>query len=133
MSIVTIDSYINGASTATMYAGAMIAYGQSFTNANDITLDSCAFYLRKYGSPTGSCYAKIYAHSGTFGSSSIPSGSALATSEAFDVSTLTTSFQWITFSFSGANRISLSSSTYYVIIVTFNGGGLSNFVTAARS
>ena len=50
--------------------------GQSFTGDGGV-LNNCKFYIKKTGSPTGNAYAKIYAHSGTFGISSIPKRAAI--------------------------------------------------------
>jgi hypothetical protein len=64
-----IDSYseTNQNSTVTISAGlATKMVGQSFTS-NGWVLSSCKFYLRKNNSPTGSVYAKLYSHTGTFG------------------------------------------------------------------
>lgn len=96
--------------------------GQSFTGNGGI-LNSAQFEIRKYMAPTGSVYARIYAHSGVYGTSSIPTGSALATSDAFDISTLTTTFQLISFNFSGANKINLANGTNYVIAVEYPASG----------
>ena len=85
--------------------------GQSFSVSVGGTLNSCAFYLFQDGSPTGYCYAKIYAHSGTYGTSSLPTGDALAVSDAVDVSTLDINGALKTFTFSGGNKITLSDST----------------------
>jgi hypothetical protein len=72
---------------------------QSFTG-NGTPLTSCKFYLRKDGSPIGNAYVKLYAHSGTFGVDGVPTGPALATADTvLDISTLTTSYQLITFKF----------------------------------
>jgi hypothetical protein len=78
--------------------------------------------LSKTGSPTGSGYAKVYAHSGTYGTSSVPTGSALATSDAYDISNLTTEFQTITFSFTGDDRIYLTHEGYYFVSFEYGGG-----------
>ena len=102
--------------------------GQSFTNTNEIELDSAKFYLKKNGSPTGNVYAKIYAITGTSGTDGKPTGSVLATSDAIDVSTLPTSIGLVTFTFSGVNRITLSATTNYVIQCNYNGGDASNYV-----
>ena len=99
-------------------------FGQSFTSSagsSDI-LDSCKFYIKKEDLPTGNAYATIYAHSGTFGTDSIPTGSILATSDALDVSTLTTSYQLITFNFTGVNRILLTANTHYIVVISYTGG-----------
>lgn len=88
---------------------------QSFTPASTGTLGSVKFWLKKVGSPTGNAICKIYAHSGTYGTSSVPTGAALASSANFDVTTLTTSYQLITFTFSGANQITLTGGTRYCV------------------
>ena len=99
--------------------------GQSFTNVNPGILDSCKFYLKKTGVPTGNVTAKLFAHSGTYGTSSVPTGTALATSGNFDVSTLTGSYAVKTLSFTGANRITLAANTRYVLVLD----GLNTFTT----
>lgn len=91
--------------------------GQSFFNQNQCVLDSVKFDLKKTGAPIGNLTAKIFAHSGTYGTSSVPTGSALATSDNFDVSTTGAAFALKTFTFSGANRITLAANTYYVLLV----------------
>lgn len=89
--------------------------GQSFTSDNTQKLTSCKFYLKKIGSPTGNAVAKLYAHSGTYGTNSIPTGAALATSDNFDVSTLTTSYQLVEFTVTGSEQYEMQSSTKYCI------------------
>jgi hypothetical protein len=63
------------------------ALGQSFTG-NGLVLNSATFRIIKNNSPTGNIYAKIYAHTGTFGTSSVPTGAALAISAAYDAATV---------------------------------------------
>lgn len=76
------------------------AVGQSFTMLSSThNLTSVIFYMMKTGLPTGSAYAKLYAHSGTYGSSSLPTGAALATSDAFNIATLTTGYVNYTLTF----------------------------------
>lgn len=104
---------------------------QSFTG-NGKTLDSCKFYLSKTGSPTGNAVAKIYAHSGTFGTNSVPTGSALATSDNLDVSGVTGSFALYTLLFSGANRITLANGTNYCLVIEYTGGDASNYISSAQ-
>ena len=106
--------------------GTNTAGGQSFKSRGGV-LKSAKFYLKKFGTPTGNATAKVYAHSGTFGTSSVPTGAALATSDTFDVSSLTTSFQLISLSFSGGNQISLTNQTSYVIVFDYSSGTGSNF------
>jgi len=123
-----IDSYSesNQNQNVGMYNGANIKFGQTFTASASSKLSSCKFYLKKTGSPTGNATAILYAHTGTYGADGKPTGAALATSGNFDVSTLTTSYQLITFLFTGAEQYSLVSGTYYCIELNYSGGDVSN-------
>lgn len=128
-SLPIIDSYseTNTDSGDTLGEGTNTKKGQSFTG-NDGYLDSAIFYIKKIGSPTGTATVSIFAHTGTFGSSSRGTGSALATSNQIDISSLTTSYQLITFYFSDSNKILLSNSTHYVAVVEYSGGNASNYI-----
>ncbi len=105
--------------------------GQSFNpnadpgGSSNYKITSCKFYLKKRGSPTGNAVAKLYAHSGTYGTSSVSTGAALATSDNFDVSTLTTSFALVELSFTGSNQYVMSGGTKYVIDLEYSGGNSS--------
>jgi len=125
MAVTLIDSYSeanqdgyaclqdNHPSDSTYYS----SVAQSFQVLADkyYRLNNVKFYLRKYGSPTGIAYAVLYKHSGVFGTSSKPTGAVLATSDGIDVSTLTTSYQLITFTFTGEQRYKLKAGEYYCI------------------
>lgn len=102
--------------------------GEAIALVTGGTLDSMKWYLRKVGTPTGNGFAKVYACSGTPGTNGAPTGAALATSDALDVSTLSTSFALITFNFSGANRITLSNSTNYALSFEYTAGNSTNKV-----
>jgi hypothetical protein len=79
------------------------------------------------GAPTGNATAVLYAHSGTFGTSSVPTGAALATSKSFDVSQLeTTNYALIDFEFD--DQFALVAATNYVIAIEYTGGDVSNYV-----
>lgn len=98
---------------------------QSFLSQGG-NLDSAKFLLAKIGSPTGNLRVKIYAHSGTYGTSSVPTGAALATaSEVLDVTTLpaTAGITWFTFNFVGAERIALTPGTHYCVAIEYDGTG----------
>lgn len=126
-----IDSYSESNYSGNVYLSTADYYaqGQSFTGDGS-TLGSAVFYICKEGSPTGSIYAKIYAHSGTFGTNSVGTGSALATSDAIDVSTLPASSNANkTFTFSGAEQITLTNGTKYVVVAYYTGGDASNYVS----
>ena len=106
--------------------GTTTARGQSFAATAGV-LSRARFYLRKVLAPTGTAVAKLYAHSGTFGTSSVPTGSALATSKTFDVSQLeTTNYAMVDFEFD--DRFSLVAATNYVIVIEYSGGDASNYV-----
>ena len=125
-----IDSYSESNQDSTLggvgYTKSRV--GQSFIGDGTI-LNSVKFYLKKNsGSPTGNATAKLYAHSGTYGTSSAPTGSALDTSTTFDVSTLSTSYALITFTFSGG--YTLTNSTKYFIEFDYSSGGPTNNVGA---
>lgn len=95
--------------------------GQSFTGNGDV-LDSAMFYVARLNSISGNVVMKIYAHSGTFGTSSVPTGSALATSGTIDASTFSLSYELKVFTFTGANKITLVNGTKYVVTLEFSGG-----------
>jgi hypothetical protein len=110
------DSY-NGYGTTTT------VYGQSFLAPDTYeTVDSCIFSLRKFGSPTGSAYAKLYLLS----SYSDTSPELLATSEALDVSTLTTTPANITFTFT--TKSGIDKDGYYLIAVEYSAGSSGNVI-----
>ncbi len=131
----TADLYFetNNDATSSMRTTQTVGVGQSFTG-NGAVLYSARFLLKKTGAPTGNATAKIYAHSGSFGTSSIPTGAALATSATFDVSTLTTTYlnstfpQLIDFRFTAGNAITLTNATNYIVTVEYSGGSLGNTV-----
>lgn len=126
-SAATEDSYsqTNQDGTTTLSVLTPTGAAQSFTGAGG-TLSSVKLYLKKTGSPTGSAVAKIYAHSGTFGTSSVPTGAALATSDNLAVSSLTTTLALTSLQFSGSNNIVLTNTTKYVVALEYSGGGVSD-------
>ena len=90
--------------------------GQCFTTPSyGSRIVLAKFYLKKTGSPIGNAHAVLYAMTGTYGTDGKPTGSALATSDGFDVSTLTTSNQLITFTFTGAQQYVMQPNTHYCI------------------
>jgi hypothetical protein len=97
------------------------ARGQTFKTPNDgisHTLDSVVMYIYRPATDTftnGEMRVRIYAHTGTFGSTGKPTGSALASSDAVDPNDVDTSYELFTFTFTGANRILLSPNTAYCV------------------
>lgn len=96
-----------------------IKWGQSFTTPDDgisYTLDSCKFYLKKVASATGTLYARLYSHSGTYGTSSVGDALLATSTNTVDASTMSTTYSLITFNFD--NTYSMVANTNYVIAVT---------------
>lgn len=101
--------------------------GQTFTPESTSILSSCEFYLKKTGSPTGNIVAKLYNHTGTWGSSGKPTGSALATSNSIDVSTIGTSYGLLSFTFP-VEYITLLD-TKYCISLEYSDGSAGNYIS----
>jgi len=105
----------------------VIGQAQSFSNgANAQYLTRVRVKMKKTGSPTGNLTAKLYAHSGTLGTSSIPTGAALATSVAVDSSKLTTAY--LEYEFAFTTQFEMLASTNYTIAIEKAVGDGSNYV-----
>lgn len=126
---VLVDSYPE--SNATGFNGiwnGRSGASQSFT-ATAGNIVQAAFYLIRSGSPTGNIYAELYNITGTYGTNSYPTGSALATSDAVDAATFTEGV--VTFNFSGAQQYTMSAANY-CIVCRYSGGDGSNFIFVAK-
>ena len=94
------------------------AVSQSLTGDGQ-KISSCKFFLKKYGTP-GNMIARLYAHSGTFGSSSVPTGAALDSSGVYATTSVGGSFAL--FEFSGFTGYIMTSGTKYCIVIeSYNG------------
>jgi hypothetical protein len=125
---------------ATLESTSCTGRGETFFNSEcDYKVVSAQFNLKKTLAPTGNANAVIYLATGDIDvpsggvSNSHTSGSALATSDNFDVSTLTTSAQWVTLPFSGVNQITLAVGTMYALILEYLGGDASNTVDMGQT
>lgn len=107
-------------------ASAVTAVGQSFLG-NGRNLGRLGFYLAKIGVPTGTVTAVLYAHSGTFGSTGIPTGTALATStttiNSVDLATTSAMFY---FDFDGTFTLANGTAYFAVVSTTNNTASSSN-------
>lgn len=101
--------------------------GQTFTGDGNY-LESCKFNLKKYGLPTGDLTAYVYNHTGTWGSTGVPTGDPIATSGTYNIADLTTSYQLITFTFTGANQVLLENGVHYAVVVGYDGGDTTNYL-----
>lgn len=104
--------------------------GQSFTvpsHGLNKYLVRCEFDLKiGLGTPTGNMTAEIYAHSGSYGTTSVPTGGALATSKGVPCSKLTGSYQTFNFEFQTPELLTAGSN--YVIVIRHADGDASNYV-----
>ncbi len=109
---VTLDqSYTEGNYTNESwlrYNSSLLKRAQVITAGASGNLTPVKFYINKVGSPTGNIFVSVYATS-----SGAPTGSAIATSNNVDVSTLSTSMGLIQFNFSTA--YSQVNGTQYAI------------------
>lgn len=122
----TTDSYseANYDTDQQVYGGATEGVGQSITGDGN-KLTSISLYLRKVNSPTGNAVVKLYSHSGSFGSSSVP-GSLLATSKNLNVANLGTSYAVTKIEFDDSEFYTLVNTTNYVITIEYSGGDSTN-------
>lgn len=128
-----LDSYVEANQTyQESLVSSQTAVGQTFLSPGG-KLTSCQFYLKKINSPTGNAYAKLYAVEDGVDSNGNaikkPTGDALATSDALDVSTLGTSFALAQLNFTGTEQYILDI-THYAIILEYTDGTPSNFIQA---
>lgn len=125
-----IDSYSesNASSNSVVGQSGNVIVGQTFSAIAAI-IDSTVFYLRKTGIATGNCYSKIYELTGTYGTNSKPTGTAISTSDSRDVSLLSEGLY--SFSFSGSNRITLAEGHKYGVSFEYGNGSLGNEVYVA--
>lgn len=130
---VLVDNYSEGNSDGYtfVYSPTRIGVGQSFIG-NGTTINSTKFHIYKTGSPSGNIVSRVYLHSGTFGTSSLPTGSPIATSEIVDASTLSTSAELVEFTFTGSNKILLGNGTYYVVTIEFLSGDSTNYICVSN-
>lgn len=105
----------------------VVSLGQSFLG-NGQRLLTISFLLNKTASPTATLTGYLYAHSGTYGTSSAPTGSPLATStNTIDAASLTTTPTWTSFNFDAT--LTLTNGTPYIAVVTSSiGSDSTNYV-----
>lgn len=117
------DSYSEAnQSSESGLSGSYTSIGQSFTGTAD-DIFSCKFYLKKTSSPTGNIVAKLYAHTGVYGTNGVPTGPALATSETVNASTIGTSFALQAFNFSTSEQYTMVAGTKYCIVLEWTPTG----------
>lgn len=127
---VLIDSYAlaNADTWLGQLSGVREDLGFAITLAADTQITSFKLLGRKVNSPTGNVTGKIYASSGTVGSTAIPTGSVLATSAVVDVATYNDyltgdGYAWVEFVF--ASPYSALAGDF-CLLATYTGGDGSN-------
>ena len=92
-----------------------IGRGQSFLG-NGQNLSRVGMWLKRIGNAPGTVSARLYAHSGTYGTSSVGIGTALANSTTvLSCSAISTAFSWVYFDFDPT--YTLVNGTPYVVEV----------------
>jgi hypothetical protein len=88
---------------------------QSFKALLGTRISTCKFYLAKTLLPVGNLAARLYAHTGTYGSTGVPTGSVLAESSPVTMESLGTDFALTTFVFPAGQKYKLTVGTSYVL------------------
>jgi hypothetical protein len=122
----TIDSYAssNQDTMNSIYSSDLNGVGQTITGTGS-TLTSISFWLSRTGSPTGNATISVWAHTGTWGSTGLPTGSALATA-TLDVATVSTTAGMVSITF--GSPYTLANGTHYVVTLVYQGGSSGNYI-----
>lgn len=120
------DSYTVNPNTSIVISNGQTynAAGQSFQAAYGGKLKQATFKIQPGGSPTGNCCVKLYAHTGTYGTSSAGTGEPLATSDNVDASKISGTPATVTFTFSTPYK--LTKGAYYCLVVEYAAGDANN-------
>jgi hypothetical protein len=113
------DTYATGNQDTDQAVGndTIFAAGQSFAG-DGAELRNAVLWLKAVSSPTGDAVCKLYASTGS-DPNRTPTGSALATSDAVDVSGIGATYESVTFTFS--LPYTLASGTTYFMVLEYDG------------
>ncbi len=126
---ITEDSNADSGSAFQVGNATITGQAQSLAvGANAIMPIRATFNLRKVGSPTGAITCNLYTHSGSFGTTSVPTGATLIASATFEAADLTAAYQAIEFGFPESPVVELAASTNYCISLEKAVGDGSNYV-----
>jgi hypothetical protein len=127
------DSYseTNQDAGLNLNSGGTTRCGQSFTPSFGGKITNCQFYLKKTGAPVGNIQCFLYLSASQLGNNDdIPLIVPLAYSHFVDIATVvTTSYQLVTFDYTGNDQFNLIKGFTYVIAIQYIGGDVSNFLT----
>ncbi len=119
ISSVDQSSFIGGTDTTVGTAAGQDNTGQSFLCKSTGILDKFVFKLKKVGSPTDDLIGYLYNLSPQ---SATGAGSTLlATSDTVSGSAIGTSYEEVTFQFSGSERYTVNAGTYYCVVISRTG------------
>jgi hypothetical protein len=128
------DSYSesNRTTDVSLYSSTTNMAGQTFTPSSTGDFNHCKFFLSRTGNPTGTLTAKLYAITGTYGTSSVPTGSALVTSSTLATTLVPTTQALVTFYFPTAYKLVVG--TRYAILLDATGvtGDASNLISIGQ-
>ena len=125
-----VDSYPEtNADTGYIVEQSGTSHGQSFRGAGQ-PLTGAGFFLYRTGSPAGTISAALYAHTGTFGTSTgVPTGSPLATSTttttAMTIPTTQAAAAWQEFVFDGTYTLT-DTTPYFIVLTTSSANTVGN-------
>jgi hypothetical protein len=111
------DYFYDGMDSATSFASTTYHDGQTFTASDTYTIDQVILKLYRHATTNpGNVTCYIYATSG-----GLPTGAALATSNAVDCSGITTDSggEEVTFTFASGNEVT-NGTVYAVVILSSN-------------
>jgi hypothetical protein len=100
--------------------------GQSITGDGG-TLRHIEWVLKRQGTPTGNLKCYLYAHTGTYGTSSLPTGAALATATERPASDVVDG-SYTRYRFDFPTPYTLVNGTKYVIALEYDDGDSSNYI-----
>jgi hypothetical protein len=131
----TVDLYPDnlGVNTIILASWDQQEAGQSF-KGNGETLAVARFRMTREGAAvdaSGTLSAKLYAHTGTFGSGGTPTGAALATStNTYDPADLpiTPTYDWVEFEFDNTYTLVDGTAYFICLVLTGHDGGFDNWV-----
>ena len=115
----TADAYSEENQTSSTLSLVLnLAVGQSFTGNGQQLLRASFPMLRSSGLPVESVTAELYEHTGTFGTSSLPTGAPLAVSTSKPSSAFGILSRWEHFDFDGS--YTLVNGTKYIIAIAIS-------------
>lgn len=95
---------------------------------------SMKIWLRKVGNPTGIVKVQIFNTNNQVPNGvQKPTGNAIATSDPFDVSLLSTTTQEKLLTFSGSNQYLTTQNKWYFAVVYYNGGDANNCIRVSMN